>query len=184
MDDGNIAWRAADRFLRAFEIQASIRIRIEKRIPIGAGLGGGSSNGSTVLKALGSLFKVDDSADSDSVEGAKPGTVETSAAVEAARVEDKSALANEPSEGQEEAKRFARLLLSEIKLYNEQEVALAQQDNKVYERLREDIDRSWEMYSERVSDQVSDKQPLFYQELVAILAKGDELVLGNSPYRA
>ena len=130
------------------------------------------------------IAQVDDSAHSDSMEGAKPGTVETSAAVEAARVEDRSALANELSEGQEEAKRFARLLLSEIKLYNEQEVALAQQDNKVYERLRQDIDRSWEMYSERVSDQVSDKQPLFYQELVAILAKGNELVLGNSPYRA
>lgn len=58
VDEGNIAWRAADRFLRKFEIQASVRIRIEKRIPIGAGLGGGSSNGSAVLSGLAQLFEI------------------------------------------------------------------------------------------------------------------------------
>lgn len=58
--EGNIAWRAADRFLRTFGIKASVRIRIEKRIPIGAGLGGGSSNASAVLNGLSQLFEIDD----------------------------------------------------------------------------------------------------------------------------
>lgn len=60
VDESNIAWRAADRFLKRFGIEASIEIRIEKRIPIGAGLGGGSSNGSAVLSGLAKLFDVDD----------------------------------------------------------------------------------------------------------------------------
>ncbi len=40
VDEQNIAWRAADRFLRYFRVEARVDIRIEKNIPIGAGLGG------------------------------------------------------------------------------------------------------------------------------------------------
>ena len=60
VDETNIAWSAADRFLKRFGIDASVNIRIEKRIPIGAGLGGGSSNGSSVLSGLAKLFDIDD----------------------------------------------------------------------------------------------------------------------------
>lgn len=60
VDESNIAWQAADRFLKRFGVEASLKIRIEKRIPIGAGLGGGSSNGSSVLSGLAKLFDIDD----------------------------------------------------------------------------------------------------------------------------
>ncbi len=60
VDRANIAWRAADSFLKRFPIEASIHSRIEKRIPVGAGLGGGSSNAASVLKGLASLFEVED----------------------------------------------------------------------------------------------------------------------------
>lgn len=56
----NIAWRAADLFLRRFRLQASVAVRIEKRIPVGAGLGGGSSNAASVLKGLARLFGIDE----------------------------------------------------------------------------------------------------------------------------
>lgn len=51
-DESNLAFRAAAAFLDATNICARIHISIEKRIPPGAGLGGGSSNAATVLAAL------------------------------------------------------------------------------------------------------------------------------------
>ncbi len=59
-DDRNIAWRAADLFLKRFGLDTRVEIRIEKNIPIGAGLGGGSSNAAAVLKGLATLFEIQD----------------------------------------------------------------------------------------------------------------------------
>jgi len=56
-DEGNIAWRAADSFRKASGVDAEIRITIEKRIPSGAGLGGGSADAAGVLLALNSFHK-------------------------------------------------------------------------------------------------------------------------------
>lgn len=52
-DGRNLAVRAADAFFVAAKIPTrSIRIQLEKRIPAGAGLGGGSSNAATTLMLL------------------------------------------------------------------------------------------------------------------------------------
>jgi 4-diphosphocytidyl-2-C-methyl-D-erythritol kinase len=55
-DSGNLVWRAAAAFFQAARIQESVRIRLEKRIPVAAGLGGGSSNAATTLLGLNELF--------------------------------------------------------------------------------------------------------------------------------
>jgi hypothetical protein len=78
----------------------------------------------------------------------------------------------------EEAKRFARLLVSEIKLYNESQVEQGRRDKDLYERLKEDIDRSRQMYDERVPDEVRRGTNYFYDELVRILADGNRDALG------
>lgn len=48
----NLAVRAAESFRKAFRLGSGVRIRLVKRIPVGAGLGGGSSDAAAVLAAL------------------------------------------------------------------------------------------------------------------------------------
>jgi 4-diphosphocytidyl-2-C-methyl-D-erythritol kinase len=52
----NLAHRAATHFLASAGVRAGARIRIEKRIPLGAGLGGGSSDAAATLWGLNRLF--------------------------------------------------------------------------------------------------------------------------------
>jgi hypothetical protein len=78
----------------------------------------------------------------------------------------------------EEARRLARLLVSEIKLYNEEQVEEGRRNRDIYERLKEDIDRSRQMYEERVEPRILKSTDYFYQELVRILAAGDSKALG------
>jgi hypothetical protein len=78
----------------------------------------------------------------------------------------------------EEARRLARLLVSEIKLYNEEQVEEGRRNRDIYERLKEDIDRSRQMYDERVDPRILRSTDYFYQELVRILASGDSRALG------
>ena len=54
----NIAWRAADALLTMAGITAGIDIFIVKKIPMAAGLGGGSSDAATVLMGLNDLLKL------------------------------------------------------------------------------------------------------------------------------
>ena len=77
-----------------------------------------------------------------------------------------------------EARRFARLLVSEIKLYNEQKVNEGRDSSDLYDRLREAIDRSREMYEKRVQPQVAAKFDYFHYELVSNLAEGSDTKLG------
>ncbi len=79
-----------------------------------------------------------------------------------------------------DARRFARLLVSEIKLYNEQKVKEGRSGGNIYDRLREDIDRSRQMYDKRVAPPVAARHDYFHQELVNTLAEGDPAKLGAS----
>ncbi len=79
-----------------------------------------------------------------------------------------------------DARRFARLLVSEIKLYNEQKVSEGRSAGDLYGRLREYIDRSREMYDKRVKPEVAQRYDYFHHELVSTLAEGDEAKLGSA----
>lgn len=88
------------------------------------------------------------------------------------------ATGSEDSKKHDEARRFARLLVSEIKLYNESKVEQGRKSRDLYERLKDDIDRSRQMYDERISEDVRKSSNYFYDELVRILADGNAASLG------
>ncbi len=79
-----------------------------------------------------------------------------------------------------DARRFARLLISEIKLYNAAKVNEGRRNGDLYDRLRDEIDRSRKVYDKRVSPTVAGKFDYFYDELVQTLAEGDPSKLGET----
>jgi hypothetical protein len=89
-----------------------------------------------------------------------------------------SGLSPEEQKSHEDAKRFARLVVSEIKLYNETKVNEGRKNKDLYERLKEDIERGRQMYEGRVAAGVRDSTNYFFDELVRILAGGDAGALG------
>jgi len=57
-DSGNLAYKAAQLFLDRYKVNSGIRIEIDKRIPVAAGLAGGSSDAAAVLKGMNELFSM------------------------------------------------------------------------------------------------------------------------------
>jgi len=55
-DEKNLAYKAAELFMSEAQITAQVDIKLEKRIPIAAGLAGGSSDAAAVLRAMNRLF--------------------------------------------------------------------------------------------------------------------------------
>ncbi|HSY74281.1 MAG TPA: 4-(cytidine 5'-diphospho)-2-C-methyl-D-erythritol kinase [Dongiaceae bacterium] len=55
-DAGNLVFRAVANFLASAKISDGVKIHLEKKIPLAAGLGGGSANAATTLLALNELF--------------------------------------------------------------------------------------------------------------------------------
>lgn len=81
----------------------------------------------------------------------------------------------------EEAMRFARLLVSEIKLYNEAKVQQGRSSRDIYQLMRDDIERSRQLYKERVPEPVRSSTSYFNDELIRILADGDSSAMGELP---
>jgi chemotaxis protein histidine kinase CheA len=76
------------------------------------------------------------------------------------------------------ARRYARLLVSEIKLYHESAVTAGRRDRNLLERLRSEIERARRLYGERVPAAVQARTDYFDLELVRTLANGDASLLG------
>ena len=82
-------------------------------------------------------------------------------------------------EFQRKAKRFAKLLVDEIKLYNPAKVAEGRQSRDIYGALREDIEKSRATYDKRYGES-PDTAAYFSQELIRILADNDVTLMGDS----
>ncbi len=56
LGEDNLAWKAAERIMDRCGREGGVRIRIRKRIPVAAGLAGGSGNGAAALAGLNALW--------------------------------------------------------------------------------------------------------------------------------
>lgn len=77
------------------------------------------------------------------------------------------------------ARRYARLLVSEIKLYNESAVRVGREKRDLLIRLGPEVDRARRLYEERVPTTVAARALYFEQELRQTLADGDASLLGD-----
>ena len=75
-----------------------------------------------------------------------------------------------------EAQRLARLLVSELELYNEENIELGRRRGDLYPRLHEDIEHSRKVYFERVAPEV--EVDFFLRELIDVVAGGDVNLFG------
>ena len=77
------------------------------------------------------------------------------------------------------ARRFAKLLVDEIKLYNKPKVQEGKQNRDLYQRLKDDIEKSRAAYEKRYGSTVAGAVSYFDQEIVQNLADNDRSLLGE-----
>ncbi len=96
-------------------------------------------------------------------------------------VETSSVLSPEEEERHHnDARRLARLLVSEIQLYHEQEAEAGYASADLYAQLKEQIDRCREMYEKRAHPLVVTQCDYFHEEVVRVLAGGEQDLMGSS----
>jgi len=91
---------------------------------------------------------------------------------------------SEEDELHKKARRFAKLLVEEIKLYNQPRVEEGRQHKDLYERLKVDIEKSRSTYDKRYAESAVASADYFTQELIRILADNDASLMGASFQRS
>jgi hypothetical protein len=89
-----------------------------------------------------------------------------------------AAMSPEDADTHRKAQRFARLLVDEIKLYNQAKVAEGRRNKDLYDRLKEDIEKSRSTYRKRYGSTVAATTDYFQAELVRSLAEDDVSIMG------
>jgi len=87
-------------------------------------------------------------------------------------------IAAEDQEVHKKAKRFAKLLVDEIKLYNQAKVTEGRQKRDLYDRLKEDIEKSRATYEKRYGQTAAASGDYFSREVLRILAENDASLMG------
>ncbi len=107
----------------------------------------------------------------------------SSAAAPAVATDPLAGLSPEDAETHRKAQRFARLLVDEIKLYNQAKVAEGRRNKDLYDRLKEDIDKSRGTFQKRYGSTAAATSDYFEKELVRSLAEDDLSVMGANFHR-
>jgi hypothetical protein len=89
-------------------------------------------------------------------------------------------LSPEDADTHRKAQRFARLLVDEIKLYNQPKVREGREKKDLYDRLKEDIDKSRSTYQKRYGNTAAAAGDYFVQEVIRSLAEDDVSLLGTN----
>lgn len=104
-----------------------------------------------------------------------------SAASAAATATDPFAgMSPEDADTHRKAQRFARLLVDEIKLYNQAKVAEGRRNKDLYDRLKEDIEKSRSTFQKRYGSTAAASGDYFQREVLRSLAEDDTSVMGAS----
>lgn len=101
-----------------------------------------------------------------------------SAAVTTAASPAAPSAADEERAIQQKAQRFARLLVDEIKLYNQAKVAEGRKNKDLYDRLKEAIEKSRATYAKRYGKGLAASGDYFQNELIRSLAEDDISIMG------
>jgi len=91
---------------------------------------------------------------------------------------DISQLSEAEQKAHKDARRFAKLLVSDIELYNKAKLAEGRKNKDLYSRIRLDIDRSRLAFEQRFGKTVGKQFDYFHDELVRTLAGNDPSLLG------
>lgn len=110
-------------------------------------------------------------------------TGDMGAAAPARAADTLAQLSPEDAEVHRKAQRFARLLIEEVKLYNQAKVAEGRKNKDLYDRLRDDLEKSKAAYHKRYGQTVAASADYFNQELIASLAEDDVSLLGPNFHR-
>ncbi|MGA7504574.1 MAG: hypothetical protein WBW57_10640, partial [Candidatus Sulfotelmatobacter sp.] len=102
----------------------------------------------------------------------------SAAAAPAAAADPLAALSAEDADVHRKAQRFARLLVDEIKLYNQAKVAEGRRNKDLYDRLKEDIEKSRGTFQKRYGSTVAASGDYFQNELLRSLAEDDVSIMG------
>ena len=89
-------------------------------------------------------------------------------------------LAPEDADTHRKAQRFARLLVDEIKLYNQAKVNEGRRHKDLYDRLKEDIEKSRATFQKRYGSTAAAGGDYFQREVVRSLAEDDLSVMGGN----
>lgn len=118
------------------------------------------------------------------VEMAEPAVEEEAAApvAEAAAPVDVSTLPGELQQLHKKAARFARVTVQELFMYKKDEVTAGRENRDLYQRFKEEIDKSKALYDKRFEPIANHNIDYLYNELVHVLAEDDPGALGEYPY--
>ena len=112
------------------------------------------------------------------VEVAHAASASAAASAPAAAADPFAGLSAEDADTHRKAQRFARLLVDEIKLYNQAKVAEGRRNKDLYDRLKEDIDKSRTTFQKRYGATAAATGDYFQKEVVRSLAEDDLSVMG------
>lgn len=101
-----------------------------------------------------------------------------SAAASAPATDPFAGMSPEDADVHRKAQRFARLLVDEIKLYNQAKVAEGRRNRDLYDRLKEDIEKSRTTFQKRYGSTAAASGDYFQKEVLRSLAEDDLSVMG------
>jgi hypothetical protein len=102
------------------------------------------------------------------------------ASAPAAAADPFAGMSAEDADTHRKAQRFARLLVDEIKLYNQAKVAEGRRNKDLYDRLKEDIEKSRSTFQKRYGNTAAASGDYFQREVLRSLAEDDTSVMGAS----